>query len=424
MAQLSDDAFAFGSALTTLDEAVAGFAARLTPVPETEVVSLHEAEGRVLAAEVRGAIPIPSFDNSAVDGYAVRHTDLAAAGETRLSVVDRVIAGAIARVEATPGTAIRVFTGAPMPPGTDTVYMQEDVRRDSDIVVLPPGLSRGANARFAGEDLAAGAVALAAGRRLRPEDLALAAAVGVADVTVRRRLTVAVLSTGNELVPPGAPLPPAGLYDANRPMLLALARRAGAVVIDGGILRDDAAATAEALARLAAQADVIVTSGGVSTGEEDHVKTAVEQAGQLSFWRIGIKPGRPVAMGVLPVRAGTSAAFLGLPGNPVAAYVTFTQVVRPLIAALAGEDWRRPKPLPVCAGFAYRKKTGRREFVRVRLEQGYGGMPIARKHPQDGAGVITSLTVSDGLIELPEDVTRVTEGDVVGYLPFGLVDQA
>jgi molybdopterin molybdotransferase len=413
VAQLSDDALAFGGALSTVDEVVRGFRDSLAAVPETESVALAAACGRVLARDLVAPLAIPAFDNSAVDGYAVRIADVAREGETRLRVVDRVAAGARAEIAVGAGEAARVFTGAPMPPGTDTVFMQEDVRREGEVVIAPPGLRRGANARRAGEDLACGAVALAAGRRLRPEDVGLAAALGFPVLEVRRRLVVAVISTGDEVTAPGEPLGPAGLYDANRPMLLGLVESAGATALDRGIVRDEAAGLSRAIAQAAGEADVILTSGGVSTGEEDHVKTAVERAGRLVWWRIGIKPGRPVAMGVVG-----GAAFLGLPGNPVAAFVTFTQIVRPLLAALAGEAWRPPTPLPVTSAFAYRKKAGRREFVRVRLEIAPDGRALARKHPQDGAGVLTSLTMSDGLVVLPEASTSVGEGEAVGFLPF------
>lgn len=417
MAQLSDDALAFGGTLLTVEEAIAGFRAHLRPLADVESVGLGAADGRVLARDVVAPLAIPSFANSAVDGYAVRMADIAAQGETTLLVVDRVIAGSAAGTSLKPGEAIRVFTGAPLPPGADTVYMQEDVRRDGDRVVLPSGLRRGANARFVGEDLAQGAIALSAGRRLRPEDIGLAAALGVDRLDVRRRLRVAVFSTGNEVVEPGSELPAAALYDANRFILAALTRRAGAEVLDLGIVRDDHTAISAAISDAAGRADVVITSGGVSTGDEDHVKAAVEAAGRLVWWRIGIKPGRPVAMGVI-----RGAAFLGLPGNPVAAFVTFTQIVRPLLAALTGETWTRPRLLPVESGFSYKKKAGRREFVRVRLVAGPNGTLQAQKHPQDGAGVITSLTASEGLVELPEALTAVSIGDEVGFLPFALLD--
>lgn len=415
MAQLSEDSFAFGGELMALDEAVAAFRARLTAVPETEEVPLGAAVGRVLAGDLRAPLAIPSFDNSAVDGYAVRIADVPEGGAT-LRVIARVIAGQDAATPIVPGTAIRVFTGAPLPPGADTVYMQEDVRREGDAVTVPPGLKRGANARFVGEDLGLGDIALAAGRRLRPEDLGLAAALGVAQLRVRRRLRVAVASTGNEIAEPGRALSRAALYDANRFILGGLIARTGAELVDCGILRDDPEALRDGLLGASTHADVVVTSGGVSTGEEDHVKAALEAVGRLDWWRIGIKPGRPVAMGVIG-----GAAVLGLPGNPVAVYVTFTQIVRPLIAALSGETWRKPRPIPVASGFAYKKKAGRREFVRVRLEERAGCL-IALKYPQDGAGVITSLTRSDGFVELPEDLTKVVEGDLVGFVAFSALD--
>jgi molybdopterin molybdotransferase len=277
---------------------------------------------------------------------------------------------------------------------------------------LPAGLKRGANSRPAGEDLAQGATALEAGRRLTPREIALLAGLGIAQVPVRTPLRVAVFSTGDEIVPPGEPLRPAGLYDANRFMLLAMLRRLGCRVTDLGILPDRREAVAAALRDAAGGHDLLITSGGVSTGEEDHVKAAVEEGGALAFWRLGIKPGRPVALGVVQ---GT--AFIGLPGNPVAVFVTFTQVARALVARLAGEDFTAPPPIPVRAGFAYRKKEGRREYVRVRLEPGDVG-PVARKHPREGAGVITSLTETDGLVELPEAVTRVEPGETVGFVPY------
>ena len=411
MAQLSNDCFAFGGPLLSIEQAAALVAERVAPVAEVETVPLAEADNRVLAADVLAPIDLPPFDNSAVDGYAVRFSDLAAGGETVLPVAGRVAAGAAADGIAA-GAAVRIFTGAPMPPGLDTVFMQEDVRAEGDRVVLPSGLRPGANRRLAGEDLARGARALSAGERLTPQALALLAALGLAEVPVRRPLRVAVFSTGDELRSPGTALGPAQIHDSNRLMLIALLRRLGAAVSDLGILADRRDAVAEALARAASGHDLLVTSGGVSTGEEDHVKAAVESAGALAFWRLAIKPGRPVAMGVV-----RGVPFVGLPGNPVAVFVTFAHVARPLIARLAGETWRRPPAYPVRSGFAYRKKEGRREYVRVRLMPGEAGL-VAQKHPREGAGVITSLTETDGLVELPEATTRLAPGESVAFLPY------
>jgi molybdopterin molybdotransferase len=415
MAQLSNDCFAFGGALMSIDRATALIAERLSPVAAVETVALIGADGRILAQDVTAPVDLPPFGNSAVDGYAVRFADLQVQGETRLPVHGRLAAGAAAEAPARAGAAVRIFTGAPMPDGFDTVFMQEDVSvADNGSVVLPAGLKPGANRRLAGEDIRRGARALSAGRCLTPQDIGLLAALGMSSVAVRRKLRVAVFSTGNEIVSPGEPLGRAQIYDANRFMLQALLRRLACEVTDLGILPDACEPVATALSAAAARHDLLITSGGVSTGEEDHVKAAVEQAGALTFWRLAIKPGRPVAMGVVQ---GTP--FVGLPGNPVAVFVTFAHVARALIARLAGESFQAPMPVLVRSGFAYRKKEGRREYVRARLSHGDG--LTAQKHPREGAGVITSLTESDGLVELPEAVTRVEPGEMVGFLPFEML---
>lgn len=415
MAQLSADADAFGPMLT-IEQAAERAAEHITAVAGTETVPLAAADGRVLAADIVAPVDLPPFGNSAVDGYAVRFADLAPAGETRLPLSGRVPAGADAAGVATAGMAVRVFTGAPMPEGADTIFMQEDVALDAGSVVLPAGLKCGANARPAGEDLPCGATALAAGRRLRPQDLALLAALGLTAVTVRRRVRVAIFSTGDELNEPGTGLPAAGIYDANRSLLRVLVARAGAEVVDLGILRDERENLAQRLSEAAADCDLILTSGGVSTGEEDHVKAAVERAGELAFWRVAIKPGRPVAMGLV---AGTP--FIGLPGNPVAVFVTFAFVARTVIALLSGTQPVRLPGLPVRLGFAYKKKAGRREYVRVSLAPGPDGIAVARKHPRDGAGVLTSLTETDGLVELADELTSVAEGTIAPFLAYEML---
>ncbi len=417
MAQLSDDCFAFDGPLLPIEDAARRMAEQVPVIAETEVVPLASALGRVTAREMRAPIALPPFDNSAVDGYAVRHADISASGETRLRIVGRVAAGDREGGRVGAGDAVRIFTGAPMPPGADTVFMQEDCRREGGIVVLPHGLARGANRRHAGEDVRAGAVALPEGTRLRPAQLALAAALGVGSVHVRRRLRVALFSTGDEVAEPGTPLMEARIYDANRRLLGELLAAAGAEVTDLGILADAPESLAEAL-KEASGHDLILTSGGVSTGEADHVRAAVEEIGKLVFWRVAIKPGRPVAMGVTPGLAPqTSAAFVGLHGNPVAAFITFARIVRPLLLALSGA---RPEPVrayPVRSGFAYRKKAGRREYVRVSLTT-EGGDLVAHKYPREGAGVITSLTQTDGLAELEDDRTAVAPGERVGFIPY------
>ena len=413
MAQLTDDCFAFSGPLLPIADMERLIAERVQPVTETESVTLHGARGRVLAGAVSAPLDLPPFDNSAVDGYAVRHRDLDPKAETRLAIAGRLTAGSAAAAPIAAGQAIRIFTGAPMPAGADTVFMQEDVQIDGPAVIVPAGLKPGANRRLAGEDVRCGAVVLPAGRRLSAADVALAAAIGLTRLDVRRRVRVALFSTGDEIVEPGGPRPGAALYDANRYLLTGMLERLGAAVTDLGILRDDPAALARAISASAADHDLVLTSGGVSTGEADHVRYAIEQVGRLVFWRVAIKPGRPVAMGVVG-----GAAFMGLPGNPVAAFVTFARVVRPLLLRLAGAAPEPLTALPVRLAFAYKKKQGRREYVRVALRPAADGTVEAVKHPQEGAGVITSLTETDGLAELAEDTTTVERGSTVGFLSY------
>ena len=418
MAQLNDDCFAFNGPLLPVSEAESLIAARVAPVDGRETVALREAAGRVLAEDVVAPVNVPPFDNSAVDGYAVQGDDLAFDGEKRLTIVDRATAGHAAHHVVKTGEAIRIFTGAPMPPGADTVFMQEDCRVEGDCVVVPAGLQRGANRRLAGEDMRAGAIALPAGRRLAVQHVALAAALGLTALDVRRRVRVALFSTGDEIVEPGAALPGAALYDSNRYLLSGLIARFNAEITDLGILSDDPEELKRALTDAAADHDLVLTSGGVSTGEADHVRTAIESIGRLVFWRVAIKPGRPVAMGVIPGGNGSGAAFVGLPGNPVAVFVTFVRVVRPLLLRLSGA---LPEPLvamPARSAFHYKKRKGRREYIRVALRKAADGTIEAHKYEQDGAGVLTSLTETDGLAELGEDVTQIEPGASVGFLSY------
>ena len=380
---------------------------------------MRDAAGRVLADDVVAPVNVPPFDNSAVDGYAVRADDLKSGTEMRLQIVDRVAAGHDATHALRAGEAIRIFTGAPMPDGADTVFMQEDCRTENGAVFVPPGLKRGANRRLAGEDIRAGTVALPAGRRLAVQHVALAAALGLTALPVRRRVRVALFSTGDEIVEPGMKLPRAALYDSNRYLLSGLIARMGAAITDLGILSDDPKELAKALKAAAENHDLVLTSGGVSIGEADYVRSTIESIGKIVFWRVAIKPGRPVAMGVIPAaKPGDGAAFVGLPGNPVAVFVTFVRVVRPLLLRLSGA---LPEPLvamPARAAFSYRKRKGRREYVRVTLRPAADGTIEAVKHPQDGAGVLTSLTETDGLAELGEDVTTVEPGSPIGFLSY------
>ena len=418
MAQLSDDCFAFGGELMSAAAALALLKEKLVPVTEAERVALKDAAGRILAEPLVATRDVPPADNVAVDGYAVRFADLVPGGETVLPIAGRATAGHPLRDDTPAQSAIRVFTGALLPHGTDTVLMQEDCKVEHGRVTIPAGIKRGANCREAGEDIKAGSLVLAPGRRLRAQEIGLAASLGVTSLTVYRALRVALFSTGDELREPGDGLSLGAIYDANRYTLQALLQGLGAQVSDLGIVADRPETTRAALAEAAQTHDLVLTSGGVSTGEEDHVKASVESVGRLVLWRMAIKPGRPVAMGII---GGTP--FIGLPGNPVASFVTFVHVVRPTILALSGARPEPLLPMPVRAAFSYKKKIARREYVRVTLRKAADGALEAIKFPREGAGLLSSLADTDGLVELGEEVTQVTPGQMVGFLSYaGLIN--
>lgn len=412
MTQLKDDCFAFSDGLMPLGEALEKLSENIVPVAGAESVPLIDAVGRIAAEDLVSGRDVPPHDNSAVDGYAVFFDDLEPQAETRLRVGGLIAAGHPLERPPKRGEALRIFTGAAMPDGPDTVFMQEDVRLDGDDAILPHGLKRGSNRRSRGEDIGAGDTILTVGQRLRPQEVGLAASVGVNELTVFKRLRAAVFSTGDEIRDPSVEAPPGCVFDANRFSVMGLLERLGCAVTDLGILADDEAAIGDALAAAAVGHDLLVTSGGVSVGDEDHVKAAVEGLGRLDFWRLAIKPGRPIAFGTV---GGT--AFVGLPGNPVAAMVTFLRIVRPVVQLLSGEKAAPPHLFPVTAAFTYRKKPGRREWVRCRLEAGEDGSWRAVMYPSVGSGVLSSMVFSDGLVELGEDQTDVGEGETVQFLP-------
>jgi molybdopterin molybdotransferase len=416
MAQLSDDCFAHGGRLMTTAEALEHLTGRVSRVTGDESVPLAEGLGRILAEDLVAPQDVPPHDNSAVDGYAVYFDDLDPAGDTRLPIQGRAAAGHPLAGPAPRGAAVRIFTGAPMPDGPDTVMMQEDCRLEDGQVVVAPGIRRGANRRVSGEDIRAGHRVLAKGQRLRAQDLGQAAAVGRTTLQVSEPLRVALCSTGDELREPGTPLDPGCIYDSNRVTVSALLRALGCRVSDLGILKDRAPTIRDALADAATGHDLIVTSGGVSVGEEDHVKQAVETLGRIHFWRLAIKPGRPIALGQVG-----RVPLVGLPGNPVAVVVTFVNLVRPMILSLMGGTELVPHHFPVRAAFDHKKKKNRREWVRARLEADGEGGWRAIKFPRDGAGILSSLVESDGLVELPEEMTYLETGTLVDFLPFSEV---
>lgn len=397
--------------LMALDEALAALLAQAAAPLAQEEVSTFDADGRVLAQDIVSALQVPAFDNSAMDGYALRCADVAAAG-TVLPVSQRIAAGSMGEPLQS-GTAARIFTGAPVPPGADAVVMQEDCVAQDDGTVRVQAVPRaGQNIRRAGEDIAQGAVVLRAGTRLTPAALGLAASVGLARLPVARRPRVALFSTGDELVMPGdvAPsqLPPGAIYNSNRFFLRALLRRLGCEVTDCGNLPDQCAATLEALRNASASHDVVLTSGGVSVGEEDHVKPAVQQLGRLDLWQVAIKPGKPFACG----RVG-GAHFIGLPGNPVSSLITFLMLVRPFLLRLQGVENVAPRSVAASAHFDWPKPEKRREFLRVR-HNGAGGLDL---FPHQGSGVLTSAIWGDGVVDHPAGQT-IAHGDVVRFIAF------
>jgi molybdopterin molybdotransferase len=416
MAQLSDDCFAFGGPLMSATEAIKILKTRVHAVTGTETVALAQARGRVLAAPVVATCNVPPHDNAAVDGYAVNFSDLKPGEPTSLPIGGRAAAGHPLGRAVQRGEAIRIFTGAQMPEGADTVLMQEDCRAEDGKAILPPGIKRGANRRFAGEDVKKGDTVLAPGRRLRPQEIGLAASLGLTELNVMRKLRVAIFSTGDEVREPGAHLPDGAIFDSNRYTLHALLETLSCAVTDLGILPDNLDSVRNALAKAAKTHDLVLTSGGMSTGEEDHVKAAVEALGKLHFWRLAIKPGRPVAMGQLGL-----VPFMGLPGNPVAVMVTFLLLARPLILLLSGAEDSTPRLYRVASGFTYEKKGSRTEYLRARLRRDDGGLWVAEKFPRDGAGILTSMVESDGLVQIGEGVSHVELGSPVDFLPFSEV---
>lgn len=413
--QILRDCFAAENRLMPVAEAIALLRSRLSPVTQAESIPLKAALGRILAADVVAEADVPPHDNAAVDGYAVFFDDMIADGETCLAVTGRIAAGHPLDRPARRGEALRIFTGAPMPAGPDTVLMQEDCRLEGDIVVIPPGIKRGGNRRKAGEDVMTGTTALSAGTRLRPQEIGLAAALGVTHLTVRQTLKVAVFSTGDEIRDPGAALEPGCIYDSNRYTTAGMLAQLGCAVTDLGILPDRADAIQGALAEAARTHHLLITSGGVSVGEEDHVKGAVEAQGHLHFWRLAMKPGRPVALGQVG-----ATPFIGLPGNPVAVMVAFMLLARPAILRLSGRRDEEPRRYPLPADFAFQKKSPRNEYLRGRIAI-RDGRAVVEKFPVDGSGILSSMCWSDGLIDLPAETSRVAPGDAVEFIPFAEV---
>ena len=397
--------------LLSVDAALATLIAGAQPVAEIETLPTLAATGRVLAEAQHSALTVPAVDNTSMDGYAVFAADCAS-GEARLPVSQRIPAGSVPQPLAR-GTAARIFTGAPIPPGADAVVMQEQCTADGDAVIVRHRPAPGEWVRRVGEDIRAGSEILAQGMKLRPQDTGLAASVGLASLPLYRRLKVAVFFTGDELVMPGEALPEGRIYNSNRFTLNGLLQMLGCEVSDFGIVPDRLDATREVLRRAAAGNDLIVTSGGVSVGEEDHIKPAVEAEGSLSLWKISVKPGKPLAFGEVHAGAGRKAHFIGLPGNPVSSFVTFLIFVRPFILRCQGVDRVSPFSYPLRADFDWAKPDSRREFLRVKSNAA-GGLDL---YTNQSSAVLSSAVWGDGLVDNPA-MQAIRRGDTVTFLPY------
>lgn len=401
--------------MLTLTQALDTLLAGARPLADVERIDTLQASGRVLATAVRSELDVPPADNTSMDGYAVRTTDVPEPG-ARLVVAQRIPAGHVGQPLAA-GTAARIFTGGLIPPGADAVVMQEQCEADGDSVVVNHAPQAGEWIRRAGEDIRAGGVVLAEGMRLTPQALGLAASVGQAKLEVIRRVRVAVFFTGDELAMPGEPLKPGAIYNSNRFTLRGLLEGLGCEVSDFGIVPDTLEATRETLRSAMQGHDLIITSGGVSVGEEDHIKPAVEAEGRLDMWQIAIKPGKPLAFGQVGPETGHRAFFLGLPGNPVSSFVTFLLFVRPFLLRLQGVRDVTPRRLPLRADFDLPKGDRRNEFLRARINDA-GGLDL---FPNQSSGVLTSTVWGDGLVDNPPGQT-IQRGDTVQFIPFaGLV---
>jgi len=398
-----------------VDTACAAIRACLAPVGGVERAATRSALGRVLAETIVPRFDVPAQDNSAMDGWAVRSADLNPDAETALSELGSALAGKAYPGAVGAGQCVRIMTGAVMPAGTDAVVIQEAVKSSGMRVVIPAGQKRGQNVRAAGEDLKTGVPVLRPGRALTPADLGLIASLGIAEVAVRRRLRVAFFSTGDELASIGQPLAVGQVYDSNRYTLFGMLARLGVEPLDMGVVHDDPQQLEAAFRQAAASADAIVTSGGVSVGEADYVKPAVEAEGSLLMWKIAMKPGRPLAFGRVrgEGREGREAAFIGLPGNPVSSFVTFLVFVRPFLRRMQGIAEVAPRALAARADFDWPEPDARREFLRVKWNAA-GGLDL---YPTQDSAVMTSTAWADGLVDNPPN-HAIRKGDTVRYLPF------
>lgn len=395
------------------DDALQRIKSQISPLTGFEKVSLREGLGRILYSDIHSKIDVPGHTNSAMDGYAIRGADLPAHGAKQMEVLGTAWAGRPYEGAVPPDKAIRIMTGAPVPKGADTVVIQEHVQHQNDTIVIDARHKKGQNVRHAGEDIGKGQIVLKSGRRLAPADLGLLASLGIGEIKVFRKLRVAFFSTGDELRSIGEPLGPGAVYDSNRYTLLGMLRRLGVEPIDMGVIRDVRDETFEAFDEAANCADLIITSGGVSVGEADFVKECLDELGEITFWKVAMKPGRPLAFGKI-----RDAWFFGLPGNPVSVMVTFYMFVQPAVRRLMGEDERPPLILSARCESKLRKKPGRTEFQRGILGYDENGALTVIKTGAQGSGILTSMSQADCFIILPLQAESIDQGETVDVLPF------
>jgi molybdopterin molybdotransferase len=406
-----------GQTLLPIDEALALLSLRAISLTDTDEVALKAARGRILASDLSSKINVPPADNSAMDGYAIRTSDFSQSEDKQFKISQRICAGARS-FTLEKGTVARIFTGAQIPENADAVVMQENCEVVADKVIIKGSVSPGMNVRKAGEDIRENTIILKAGKKLRAQDLGLAASVGFAVIPVKRRLRVAVFFTGDELREPGETLEAGQIYNSNRYTLHGLLDGLGCEVIDLGVVKDSLEATIEAMQNVAEQADLVMTSGGVSVGEEDHIRKALETLGELELWRINIKPGKPLAFGHINRKdSSKSTPFLGLPGNPVSVFATFCIFARLFILKMQGSTDTKAQSFMVASGFELSEAEKRNEYLRARIETDASGKSTASIYPNQGSGVLTSASWANGLVFIPEN-TMVEVGDMLEFIPF------
>ena len=412
MTQLSNDCFKHSKKKISLEKAVSILEKRIKCIKKTQKIKLDQALGRILSKDIVSKLNVPPFNNTAVDGYAFKYSHLNKKKETALKLAGRITAGQNFNKKIKTGEIARVFTGAKVPEGADTVIMQEDCNTADNQIVLKPGIFKGANIRKKGEDIKYGRKIISKGSKLKAQDIALIASVGIKEIGVFEKLTVGIFTTGNELYEPGTKTSNSGIYDSNRYCLKNLLETINCSVKDYGIKKDNEKLIKNTLKKISKECDLIITTGGMSVGEEDYVRKVLEKNGSLNFWNIAIKPGRPVALGNI-----FKKPFIGLPGNPVSVMITFLKIALPTINKLSGFSSPKEKNFIVITDFNFKKKSGRKEFLRVTISKNLNGQIKIKNYPKSGSGVFTSMVETDGLIELPEKLTYLKKGTKIRFVP-------